>query len=75
MTDDDLILAAYQRRVIDVPGCGFLLDDRPAADDLYPALIRLMADGLLVREEIRGDVDAFLLPSAAALDVIGVSHR
>ncbi len=49
MTDDDLIVAAYQRRVIDVPGCGFLLDGEVPDDADALALSRPHEQRLLCR--------------------------
>lgn len=76
MTDGDLILAAYQRRIIDVPGCGFLIDGEPASDDDTQALTRLRDERLLCRPYGRHpDEQAFLRPTMAGLSRIGVSHR
>ena len=77
MSDDDLILAAYQRLVIHVPGSGFLIDGEVPSDDDMLALARLMEKPrLLCRPWGRHpDEQAFLHPTVAGLARIGVSHR
>jgi hypothetical protein len=76
VTDDDLILAAYQRQVIHVPGCGFLIDGEVPPDDIMLALARLHEERLLCRPYSRHPQEqAYLRPTVAGLSRIGVSHR
>lgn len=71
MTDLDLIAAAHQLRVSDVPGYGFLVDNKPADTRTAIRLADLVNDGLLERNSDLTHDLAFLAPTVAGLARIG----
>jgi hypothetical protein len=74
-SDVDLVRAAFELRLSDVPECGFLLDNEPADDTLYPALHRLKDDGLLERASDLTYDTAYLTPTAAGLTRLGLKEQ
>jgi hypothetical protein len=71
MTVVDLIAAAHQLRVSDIPGYGFLVDDKPADTRTAIRLADLVNDGLLERSSDLKHDAAYLAPTAAGLTRIG----
>ena len=71
MTAAELITAAHQMRVTDVPGSGFLVDDKPADFPTVVRLAELVAAGLLERASDLPHDTAYLTPTAAGLARLG----
>ena len=70
MTAVDLIRAAHNGQVQDLPGFGYYIGDTVPDTGTFLQLAKLTDDGLLVRE-VPGEEGCLLRPTAAGLAAIG----